>query len=586
MREIAPGKQKKFAAVFLSAALLGTTLATPVHTEAASSVKKNSKLSYGVTYKKLEYSAGAVKSGVDVTEINVADAFTKVQFGKANPLNQLAPVRTRAESFNQIGNNILSAVNSNFFLSEKGKDTRPVHLISEDNRLVYGGYVNNDKNQFVNEPIAFGIDKSGKGLIDHYNLDLSYSFNGKTRKISHTNRERAANNTILYTSDFYKADTDTNQYGTEVVLQSSGDTELTLGSKLDLTVASIRKEGDPKTIPISDDYVVLSGHGTSSKPLQAMKVGDTVSINVGMDTQWQQSEFMIAGGPQLVKNGLVDVSMNTDSFIAKARTSRTAVGVDSKKGKVFFVTADTSLNKGLTIPELAQLMKELGADTALNLDGGGSTTMVIRPTNKSALQVVNKLQDGFERGVSGVLMAADTEPERIFADVSYRDALYKGIQWAKDKGAINGYSDNTFRPYVGLTRKHGAVIFARALKLKASEPNKNQFSDIPANYEYASEISAVAEAGIFKGGAGNRFNPEATLTREQMASTIVGAFGLKNDGLKKANINLSGVDPAHRENVQILADTGVTMELNDFRPRETVTRGQFAAFLQRASEVK
>jgi|GEM_PF-6464405 len=588
MRSSTFKKRKQAAAVLLSAALIGTGFVAPIHTEAASNIKDRSKLSYGVDYKKLTYSEGNIKAGIDVMEVNVSDAFTEVQLGKADPLDKLATVRARANSFNRSDNQIVGAVNANFFLATKGKVTRPVHLISEDNRLVYGGYINKDENELVNKPMAFGIDQAGKGLIDPYNLNLTYTFNGKTRKISHTNRERAENNTILYSSDFYKTHTDTNQYGTEVVLKGSKNMELTLGSSLALTVDSIRKEGDQKTIPISDDYFVLSGHGTASDNLKTMKVGDSVKIDVGMDKQWQGSKFMIAGGPQLVKDGNVDISMNTGSWNANARTSRTAVGVDSKNGKVFFATADTSLNKGMTILELARLMRELGADSALNLDGGGSTTMAIRPNNKGELQVVNKLQDGFERGISGVLMAADTEPVRIFKDVSYRDDLYPGIRWAKDQGAISGYSDNTFRPYQGLNRKHGAVIFAKALNLNMTDVNNagKQFKDVPSTHDYATQIGAVAEAGIFKGGPDNHFNPEKILTREQMATTIVSAFNLKSDGLKKVNVNLANVDSSHRENVQILADNGVTVTLDDFRPREAITRGQFATFLKKANEVK
>ncbi|WLV24422.1 phosphodiester glycosidase family protein [Aciduricibacillus chroicocephali] len=587
MRHFTIKKRKTITAVFLSAVLLGTGLATPIQIKAESKVKTQSKLSYGVDYKNIDYTAGSTKAGVDVMEVNISDPYTAVQLGRANPLDKLATVRARATSYNQKYNQIIGAINANFFLATQGKVTRPVHLISEDNRLVYAGYVNTDKNQYVNEPIAFGINQAGKGLIDHYNLNLTYTFNGKTRKISHTNRERAENNTILYTSDFYKTNTDTNQYGTEVVLKGPENMELTLGTTLELKVDSIRKEGDTKTIPISDNYFVLSGHGTASTNLQGMKIGDTVKINVGMDQQWQGSEFMIAGGPQLVKNGNVDISMNTTSWLANAPTSRTAVGIDSTNGKVFFVTADTTYNKGLSIPELAQLMKDLGADTALNLDGGGSTTMAIRPKNSDALKVVNKLQDGFERGVSGVLMAADTEPERIFSDVSYREDLYPGIQWAKDKGAIKGYSDNTFRPYQGLSRKHGAVMFASALSLQPADPTTTSklFTDVPATHDYAPQIGAVAQAGIFK-GSNHQFNPEKILTREQMATTLVKAFGLNNDGLPKAEVNLSNVDPSHRANVQILADNGITTQTDDFRPLEAVTRGQFAVFLQKVSEIR
>src|SRR5699024_8183531 len=233
-----------------------------------------------------------------------------------------------------------------------------------------------------------------------------------------------------------------------------------------MEVDSIRKEGDKKPIKISDDYFVLSGHGKASKRLQKMKVGDTVEIKVGMDKKWQDSEFMLAGGPQLVKNGKVNVSMNTSSWLAnKAFTSRTAVGVDKSRNKVFFVTVDTSISDGMTINELARLMKDLGADAALNLDGGGSTTMVVRPKGGGSLKVANKLQDGAERGVSGILMAADTEPKRVFSDVSYRDPHAEGIHWLYDIGGITGYKNNTFKVHRKLSREHGAVIFTRALDL-------------------------------------------------------------------------------------------------------------------------
>lgn len=572
-------KKQKFAAILLSVGLLGASLVSPIHTEAAAKVQHSSQLSYGVNYKKINYTEKAVKAGVDVMEIDVSDIFTEVQLGKAEPLDNLTTVRNRANAYHKKNNNIVGAINANFY---KAKEKRPVHLISEDNRLVYAGYVNDDKNTYVNEPIAFGIDKDGKGLIDYYNLELTYTYNGTTRKISHTNRERATNNTILYSKDFYKNNTDTNQYGTEVVLEGSGKPELTLGSKLSLTVTSIREEGDTKKTPISDNSLVLSGHGTSSKRLQNMQVGDTVEINVGMDQKWQGSEFMLAGGPKLIENGKVDISMNTNSWTAKNVTSRTAVGVDKSRNKVFFVTVDTSVSNGMSIPELARLMKDLGAHTAINLDGGGSTTMAIR--QQGSLQVVNQLQGGFERAISGVLMAADTEPERIFKDVSYRNALYDGIQWAKDQGAITGYEDNTFRPYDKLSRMHGAVIFAKAMDLDQTNLASVDeiFTDVESSHMYAAQISAVGQAGIFKGGSDKRFRPEESLTREQMASIIVQAYGLKETG--NANINLNKVDPAHQKNVQILADHEVTTEFDDFRPREAVTRGQFATFLQRASQ--
>src|SRR5699024_9329075 len=220
--------------------------------------------------------------------------------GKADPLDSLVTVRKRANTYHTKNNKVMGAINANFFHNQ---ERRPVHLISEDNRLVYKGFVNESENEFVNEPIAFGMDRNGKGLIDQYNIDVKYVFNGKKYNIKHSYRKRAKNNTILYTSDLYKNNTDTNQYGTEIVLKGPKKPELTLGSTVKLEVESIRKEGDTKPINISDNHFVLSGHGNASTRLKKMKVGDKVDINIAMDSKWQGSEFMLAGGPQLVKNG-------------------------------------------------------------------------------------------------------------------------------------------------------------------------------------------------------------------------------------------------------------------------------------------
>lgn len=571
-------KQRKNIITFLIAfvMLIGSIiLSVPTYADAATKVNQKYNPSYGVQYKNINYN----NRDVNVMEMDVADAFTEVQLGKAEPLDNLMTVRKRANTYSKSGNKIVGAVNANFY---QVAERRPVHLISEDNRLVYAGYINKDPNTYVNEPIAFGMDSQGKGLIDHYNLKLTYTYNGKTHKISHTNRKRNTNNTILYTSDFYKKTTNTNKYGTEVVLKGPKNPELTLGSTVKLEVDSIRKEGDTNPIKISDDYFVLSGHGKASTRLKKMKVGDTVEINVGMDKKWQKSEFMLAGGPQLVKNGKVNVSMNLDSWVAKTKTARTAVGVDKSRNKVFFVTVDSP---GMDMKQLAKLMKDMGAHTALNLDGGGSTTMVVLPKGGGSLKVANTPSDGFERAISGILMAADTEPKRIFSDVSYRNDHFEGINWLKEKG-IQGYPNNTYGIYEQLTRQHAAIIFTNTLGLEKTDAEvaAELFNDIDVSKTYAEFIGAVGQAGIYKGHDGD-FLPYDTMTREQMATTIVNAFGLE-EASEHVDINMKDVDSSHQKNVQILADYGITVALDDFRPREPVTRAQFATFLYETHKVK
>jgi len=79
---------------------------------------------------------------------------------------------------------------------------------------------------------------------------------------------------------------------------------------------------------------------------------------------------------------------------------RTAIGIDSDTGKILLVVVDgrSEFSSGYTLVELAELMVQLGAEEALNLDGGGSSTMAVTPPG-GALTVANAPSDGHQRPV-------------------------------------------------------------------------------------------------------------------------------------------------------------------------------------------
>jgi len=92
------------------------------------------------------------------------------------------------------------------------------------------------------------------------------------------------------------------------------------------------------------------------------------------------------------------------------RNPRTAVGIKGD-GDVFFIAVDgrqQPYSSGITAAELAQLMIDLGAVTALDLDGGGSTTFLSRRPGEYDLQLVNSPSDGVERKVANSLLVVST----------------------------------------------------------------------------------------------------------------------------------------------------------------------------------
>ena len=112
---------------------------------------------------------------------------------------------------------------------------------------------------------------------------------------------------------------------------------------------------------------------------------------------WQAFSF----GPGLITDGEIDVALNTEVGKAKASNPRTAIGIIDDLHYVFVVSDGRSgESEGLSLYELASFMEQLGVQTAYNLDGGRSSTMVFQG------EVVNNPSSGFrdeEREVSDIV---------------------------------------------------------------------------------------------------------------------------------------------------------------------------------------
>lgn len=97
---------------------------------------------------------------------------------------------------------------------------------------------------------------------------------------------------------------------------------------------------------------------------------------VDEELDWRGVDFAVAGYPSLVSAGEVQVDPKDDSSFQTDRHPRTAIGVQGD-GSILLVTVDgrTPAGAGMSMAELAATMLELGAEDAINLDGGGSTTL-------------------------------------------------------------------------------------------------------------------------------------------------------------------------------------------------------------------
>ena len=127
-------------------------------------------------------------------------------------------------------------------------------------------------------------------------------------------------------------------------------------------------------------------------------------------------------GCTLVKNG--ELAAEYWATHTQARETRSAIGI-TKTGKVVFMVLEGRQEPrscGGSFAEIAQIMLDAGCVDAINLDGGGSSTMLAQYPGQSDVELVNKPSDGFERSVSASLMIVSTAPDSVEFDHAVVDA--------------------------------------------------------------------------------------------------------------------------------------------------------------------
>lgn len=147
---------------------------------------------------------------------------------------------------------------------------------------------------------------------------------------------------------------------------------------------------------------LLIGRGTAAKQVGALKRGSRATVTTYVDNK---PRMAITGNQFLVRDGIVRVIDDREMH------PRTAIGIDRDTKTILLLTIDgrSSRSRGYTMVELADMMMLLGADEALNLDGGGSTTMVAKRAS-GGLGVVNRPSDGFERSVANAVSIRYRKP--------------------------------------------------------------------------------------------------------------------------------------------------------------------------------
>ena len=293
---------------------------------------------------------------------------------------------------------IVAAINADFFSFTSGW---PVN-----NQIMNGQFVFASSTQRSH----LAIDIDGRPFIDKLSLSAWVKpKNGRVYPIDAVNDTHRVNSIILHTSF---SDTATNFSGSGVTyLLSLAGSTWSVGDTLRMAVA---RNGVPDLMHIAKDQAVLwigSGPDVWSAR-EDVKIGDTMLVYLGTQPPLRHVRTMVGGVGMILSNGKavpdsINVMEKTNITFLKARHPRTFVGFDRDSTRLFLCVVDGRQERsiGMNFQEMSDFLLSIGVWNAINLDGGGSTTMVIHQ------KIVNSPSDKTgERPVANTLQIVRTNP--------------------------------------------------------------------------------------------------------------------------------------------------------------------------------
>lgn len=562
-----------------------------------------------VTHIKENYQSGNIKEAVNILDVNLNNTYTKLELGLPNPINALRTTTSTARENSYEGHRVVGAVNASFFLG-----SGPANLLAKNNQIINYGILGDKYDSPTQQPVAFGISQSGKAIADYYKTDLSFTVNGETFPINLINTERTENKNVLYSSA--KKTTGTNEWGMEIVVKAASKStkELYFGDSFTGTISSVTQYGQPGNSTIPEDGFVISVQNKElATKLSSLPIDSPIEVQLSIDDKWKDAQFILAAGPLLVKDGQVNISMPNNSSFVTARSDRTAVAVDATGTRVFLVTVDgrqSGYSNGTNLKDLASYLISKGAYAAINLDGGGSTTMAIRQPFTLSPVLANRPSGGSERRVSSILQIVNTAPtgsakiivlNKVENSVLLGNSINLAVSQIFDE-YMNPFSFDptkvkwTVEGNIGMLEgaKFTATAVGNGKIIAEYEGAKTEvnievvdtlYKDVKSSYWAYPAIKNLNTRGLIKGYPDGTFKPQNTITRAEAATIVARALDLK----KTMNPSFSDVKSTHYayNEIAAVAEKGILMgrDPGKFAPEGQLTRAEMATILKRAYQL-
>lgn len=367
---------------------------------------RTEELAPGVRYSRIQILSGPWTVHMIEVSPNACGVDFHTVKGKDQIIGRELPSSVARRTASAEGRPVLAAVNADFFSFEppgvpEGPQVSAGQVVKGEgaHREAVEGYA-------LRKQPVFGVTVDGQVFLTDAHLDGWLRVDdGSSEPLRRVNPPAADEAVTLYNS-YMGARTPTDTGVVEVVVRTIRGAALPGDSALGVVV---RIDTAPAGVAIPSDGVVFARRvqlGTSSRP--TVQQDDTVHWSLSFRGAPPRVKELVGGFPMLLRNGspvLSEIAPMVRGFADKGH-GRTVVAI-RPDGTVLLVAVDGRQpdSRGMTLRELTVFMQSLGAIDALNLDGGGSTTLafgdsvVSRPSDK----------DG-ERPVANALLLLGPKP--------------------------------------------------------------------------------------------------------------------------------------------------------------------------------
>lgn len=308
-----------------------------------------------------------IKIDLSNDDLKFQNVFNEESVGKKTSLKKLIETKE----------NVVAAINGDFF------------EMSLTPSFELGMAINNGKiqkasggeyyNYYSNSLATLLVDEDNNPFIGFIKPNITFSNGDEEVTVSYYNKEGDQEGIAVLTGEYFK---DTKEM----------DKRHTASHKIIVSDNKIKKIIEPgESIEIDEDeYVVFIPE--TYECMKSFRKNDRVKLKIDLDSNIDIDEIKSAiGGAGIF---LEDGKVVSNGYIVSGNNARSFVGYDREKENLFFgvVGGTTNINSGVTSNQLGEILLDYGIDTAMHLDGGGSSTLMTKSYYDEKVTQINDVR--------------------------------------------------------------------------------------------------------------------------------------------------------------------------------------------------